>query len=289
MQPLAPYMEPILEIAETLSAPVESDQPRSPTEDYHSAKFALLQIGTEGENSVADSTKDNLSCVNVLGPVTATINQGEDSVSDSTKDNLTREKEMTIVYLNRSTLGRCGSVDGKLGRVPAPASPETASDQPVNLYIVSAPYTLASAPQQEFGGQYPIHFKSAANAPGVDSVFTCLDISIFSEHTSEGSRVGDRTSSQTRTSHCCAFATMYELSVAEQISSWHGFVLVLFLSLHSTWAKREQARPKASARFNGNKSNLRNRNCVPGTLHLETVSPILSCPFISSKDFSDSN
>jgi len=35
---------------------------------------------------------------------------------------------LSIVYLNRSTLGRCGSVDGKLGRVPAPASPETARD-----------------------------------------------------------------------------------------------------------------------------------------------------------------
>jgi len=93
MQPRAPYMEPILEIAETLSAPGESDQPRSPTEDYHSAKYVLLQTGTEEINSVADSTKDNLSCVNVLGPVTVTVNQGENSVSDSTKDKVLKEKE----------------------------------------------------------------------------------------------------------------------------------------------------------------------------------------------------
>jgi len=85
MQPRVPYMEPILEITETLSesAPGESDQPRSPTEDYHSAKYALLQTGTEGENSVADSTKDNLACVNVLGLVTVTVNQGENSVQDN--------------------------------------------------------------------------------------------------------------------------------------------------------------------------------------------------------------
>jgi len=110
----------------------------------------------------------------------------------------------SIVYLNRSTLGRCGSVDGKLGQVPAPAFPATARDQPVNLFIVSAPYALASAPQREFGGQYPVPFKSAANAHGVDSVLTCLDIGIFNEHTSEGLRVGDRTSNQPRTSHCCS-------------------------------------------------------------------------------------
>ena len=95
MQPRAPYMEPILEITETLSesAPGESDQPRSPTEDYHSAKYVLLQTGTEEINSVADSTKDNLACVNVLGLVTVTVNQGENSVSDSTKDKVLKEKE----------------------------------------------------------------------------------------------------------------------------------------------------------------------------------------------------
>jgi len=70
------------------------------------------------------------------------------------------------MYLNRSTLGRCGSVDGKLGRVPAPPFPETARDQPVNLFIVSAPCALVSAPQREFGGQYPVPFKSAANVHG---------------------------------------------------------------------------------------------------------------------------
>ena len=190
MQPRAPYMEPILEIAETLSAPVESDQPRSPTEDYHSAKFALLQTGTEGGNSVADSTKDSLSCVNVLGPVIATVNQGENFVSDSTKDKVRREKGKKR--------------KGKKGRVQAPASPETARDQPVYLFIVIAPYALASAPQREFGGQCPAHFKLAANAHGVDSFLTCLDIGIFNEHTSEGLRVGDRTSNRPRTSHCCS-------------------------------------------------------------------------------------
>ena len=166
----------------------------SPTEDYHSAKYALLQTGTKGENSVADPTKDNLSCVNVLGPVTVTVNQGENYVSDSTKDNFKSGKKslwskiLSIVYLNRSAVGCCGSVDGKLRRVPAPAFPETEHDQPVNLFIVSAPYALASAPQREFGGQYPVPFKSAANAHGVDSVLTCLDIGIFNEYTSEGLR-----------------------------------------------------------------------------------------------------
>jgi len=47
--------------------------------------------------------------------------------------------------------------------------------------------------------------------------------------------------------------------------------------------------PRAQLPLMENKSNLKNQNGVPGTLHLETVFPILLCSFISSKDFSDSN
>jgi len=68
------YLEPIVEIVESVPAAL--------SEDNHSAKSALLPMtlpasrawGTEGENLVLDSTKDKLSCVNVLRPVIATIN-----------------------------------------------------------------------------------------------------------------------------------------------------------------------------------------------------------------------